>query len=85
MFDVINFSHSEFPAFYGADPNARPGVVDTGTTVTSVVNAGYGQELTRAETYRGVIEAISYVMAMEHAPAIRVTVNVNVNQEYDPT
>lgn len=85
MFDVITFAHSDFPAFYGTDPNARPGVVDTGTTVTPVANAGYGQELTRAETYRGIVEAVSYVMAMEHAPAIRLTVLVLLNRNYDPT
>ena len=85
MFDVINFAHSEFPAFYGTDPNARPGVVDNGSTVTPVVNAGYGQELTRAEPYRGLVEAVSYVMAIEHAPAIRLTVLVLLNREYDPT
>lgn len=85
MFDVVTFAHSEFPAFYGTDPNARPGVVDDGSTVTSVVNAGYGQELTRATTYRGIVEAVSYVMAIEHAPAIRLTILVLLNQEYDPT
>lgn len=85
MFDVINFAHSEFPAFYGTDPNARPGVVDTGSTVSSVPNANLGEEFTRANTYRGFVEAVSYVMAVEHAPAIRLTVLVLLNQEYDPT
>ena len=85
MFDVINFSHSEFPAFYGTDPSARPGVVISGSSTTSVPNAGYGQELTRAQTYRGLVEGLSYVMAMEHAPAIRLTVLVLLNREFDPT
>lgn len=85
MFDVINFAHSEFPAFYGTDPNARPGVVISGSNTTPVVNAGYGYEFTRAQTYRGLIEGISYIMAMEHAPAIRLTVLVLLNREYDPT
>jgi hypothetical protein len=85
MFDIVTFAHSEFPAFYGTDPNAKPGVVDNGSTVTAVTNAGYGHELTRAKTYRGTVEAVSYVLAMEHAPAIRLTVLVLLNREYDPT
>ena len=85
MFDVISFHHSEFPAFYGTDPAARPGVVNDGTTVTTVQNANYGEELVRAKSYRGLVEAVSYIMAMEHAPAIRITVQVLVNTEYDPT
>ena len=85
MFDVITFAHSEFPAFYGTDPNARPGVVISGSNTTPIPNAGYGQELTRAQTYRGLVEGISYVMAMEHAPAIRLTVLVLLNREFDPT
>lgn len=85
MFDVISFHHSEFPAFFGTDPNARDAVVDTGTTVTKVPNPNYGEELVRAQTYRGLVESVSYVMAMEHAPAIRLTVQVLINQEWDPT
>jgi hypothetical protein len=85
MFDVINFAHSDFPAFYGTDPSARPGVVISGSNTTPVPNAGYGQELTRAQTYRGLVEGVSYVMAMEHAPAIRLTVLVLLNREFDPT
>lgn len=85
MFDVISFHHSEFPAYYGTDPAARAGVVDDGTDVTTVISANYGEELVRAQSYRGLVEAVSYVMAMEHAPAIRLTVQVLVNQEYDPT
>lgn len=85
MFDVVTFAHSEFPAFYGTDPSARPGVVISGSNTTPVPNAGYGQELTRAQTYRGLVEGISYVMAMEHAPAIRLTVLVLLNREFDPT
>ena len=85
MFDVINFAHSEFPAFYGTDPNARPGVVISGSNTTAIPNANYGQEFTRAQTYRGLVEGISYVMAMEHAPAIRLTVLVLLNREFDPT
>lgn len=85
MFDVISFHHSEFPAFFGTDPNAKDAVVDTGTTVTKVPNPNYGEELVRAQTYRGLVESVSYVMAMEHAPAIRLTVQVLINQEWDPT
>lgn len=85
MFDIINFAHSEFPAFYGTDPSARPGVVISGSSTTTVPNATYGQELTRAQTYRGLVEGISYVMAMEHAPSIRLTVLVLLNREFDPT
>jgi hypothetical protein len=85
MFDVVSFHHSEFPAYFGTDPAARAGVVDDGTDVTTVVNANYGEELVRAQSYRGLVEAVSYVMAMEHAPAIRLTVQVLLNTEYDPT
>lgn len=85
MFDVISFHHSEFPAYFGTDPAARPGVVDDGLTVSTVSNANYGEELVRAKGYRGLVEAVSYVMAMEHAPAIRLTVQVLLNTEYDPT
>lgn len=85
MFDVISFHHSEFPAYFGTDPAARPGVVDDGTDVVAVNNANYGEELVRAKSYRGLVEAVSYVMAMEHAPAIRLTVQVLLNTEYDPT
>lgn len=85
MFDVISFHHSEFPAFYGTDPNARPGVVNDGTSVTAVQGANGGEEFVRAKSYRGLVEGVSYVMAMEHAPAIRLTVQVLVNTEFDPT
>lgn len=85
MFDVISFHHSEFPAYFGTDPYARAGTVDDGTDVTTVVEANYGEELVRAQSYRGLVEAVSYVMAMEHAPAIRLTVQVLLNTEYDPT
>jgi hypothetical protein len=85
MFDVISFHHSEFPAYFGTDPAARAGVVNDGTSVTTVPSANYGEELVRAQSYRGLVEAVSYVMAMEHAPAIRLTVQVLVNTEYDPT
>ena len=60
-------------------------MVIVGSSTTSVPNAGYGQELTRAQTYRGLVEGLSYVMAMEHAPAIRLTVLVLLNREFDPT
>jgi hypothetical protein len=85
MFDVISFHHSEFPAFYGTDPNARPGVVNDGTSITSVQAANNGEELVRAKSYRGLVEGVSYVMAMEHAPAIRLVVQVLINPEFDPT
>jgi hypothetical protein len=85
MFDVVSFHHSEFPAYFGTDPAARPGVVNDGTSVTTVPNANYGEELVRAQSYRGLVEAVGYVMAMEHAPAIRLTVQVLLNTEYDPT
>jgi hypothetical protein len=85
MFDVISFQHSEFPAFYGTDPAARAAAVNDGTNVTAVQNANFGEELVRAQSYRGLVEAVSYVMAMEHAPAIRLTVQVLLNTEYDPT
>jgi hypothetical protein len=85
MFDVISFHHSEFPAFFGTDPNARPGVVNDGSSVTTVPTANGGEEFVRAQSYRGLVEGISYVMAMEHAPAIRLTVQVLINGEFDPT
>jgi hypothetical protein len=85
MFDVITFTTPAFPAYYGTDPDPRQSwVVDTGTTVTTVdVNAGY--DMVQAQTYRGLIEGISYVMAMEHAPAIKLTVLVLQNYATDPT
>jgi hypothetical protein len=82
---VISFHHSEFPAYFGTDPAARAGVVNDGTDITQIPEANYGEELVRAQSYRGLVEAVSYVMAMEHAPAIRLTVQVLVNTEYDPT
>lgn len=85
MFDVITFTHPEFPAFYGTESNARDGTVNVAGAVTAVTAADYGYETVRAQTYRGLIEGISYVMAMEHAPAIRLTVQVLLNQEWDPT
>jgi hypothetical protein len=85
MFDILTFHHSDFPAFYGTEPNARPGVVNDGVSVTEVVNANFGEELVRAQRYRGIVESISYVMAMEHAPAIRLTVRVLLNRRFDPT
>lgn len=85
MFDVISFHHSEFPAFFGTDPNARPGVVNDGSSVTTVPTANGGEEFVRAQSYRGLVEGISYVMAMEHAPAIRLTVQVLINGGFDPT
>lgn len=86
MFDVITFAHSDFPCFYGADPSPRAGVVETsGGTVAFVPNANNGEELVRAQTYRGLVEAVSTVLAMEHAPAIRLTVQVLFNRAYDPT
>lgn len=85
MFDIITFQHSEFPAFYGTEPKARAGVVDDGVEITQVPDANFGHEFVRAKTYRGIVEAISYVLAMEHSPAIRLTVRVLLNQRYDPT
>jgi hypothetical protein len=85
MFDIVTFQHSEFPAFHGTEPNANYGVVDDGSVVTEVPHANFGEELVRAKTYRGIVEAVSYVLAMEHAPAIRLTVRVLLNQRFDPT
>ena len=85
LFDVVTISHSMFPAFFGTDPNARPGIVDDGNSIQEVPDANYGGELTRAKTYRGIIEAMSIVLAMEHAPAIRFTVQILQNNPYDPT
>lgn len=84
MFDVINFQHPEFPAFYGTDPEPALPSVDTGSAVQRT-DPALGYEFTRAETYRGLIEGISYVMNMEHAPAIKLTVLVLLNQPWDPT
>lgn len=85
MFQVVTFQSTDFPAFYGTDPEQGPMVVDTGTTVVTVPGWNGGEELVRAETYRGIIEGVSYVLAMEHAPAIRLTVLVLLNQPCDPT
>jgi hypothetical protein len=86
MFDIITFSHPAFPSYVGSDPDARiPGVEESGGSVYSASIANDGGELVRAQTYRGIVEGINYVMAMEHAPAIRLTVQVLINQQYDPT
>lgn len=84
MFDVINFQHPEFPAFYGTDPEPPLPSVNTGFAIERVDPAN-GSEFVRAQTYRGLIEGISYVLAMEHAPAIKLTVLVLLNQPWDPT
>lgn len=85
MFDVVTFTHPDFPAFWGTDPEPRDPPVDTGTSVVPVPNANKGHELIRAQTYRGFVEGVSYVLAMEHAPVIRLTVQVLLNQGFDPT
>jgi hypothetical protein len=85
MFDVITFAHTDFPAYYGTDPAQQSGVVTYGASVETVPRANYGYELVRSQTYRGLVEAVSYVLAMEHAPAIRLTVQVLLNRNFDPT
>jgi hypothetical protein len=85
MFDVITFTHPDFPAFWGTDPEPRTPPVNTGTSVVPVPNANKGHELIRAQMYRGLVEGVTYVLAMEHAPVIRLTVQVLLNKEYDPT
>jgi hypothetical protein len=85
MFDIITFTSPNFPAFYGTDPNARDGVVDVGGSVTSVSGADYGYETVRAQTYRGQIEGITNIAAMEHSPAIKLDVLVLLNFPLDPT
>jgi hypothetical protein len=85
MFDVITFAHTDFPAYYGTDPAPEPGVVEYGASVIYASQANEGYELVRAQTYRGLVEAVSYVLAMEHAPAIRLTVQVILNRNFDPT
>lgn len=86
MFDIITFSHPAFPTYHGSDPDARiAGVEESGGSVYPASIANDGGELVRAQNYRGIVEGINYVMAMEHAPAIRLTVQVLINQQYDPT
>lgn len=86
MFDVVNFQHPEFPAFYGTDPEPpNPVITDSATSAVSRIDPNIGYEWVRAEPYRGLIEGISYVLAVEHAPAIRLTVLVLLNQPLDPT
>lgn len=85
MFDVITFTSVDYPAYYGTDPDARDGTVDVGGAVSTVTTADYGYETVRAQTYRGLIEGISLILAMEHAPAIRLTVLVLLNRPFDPT
>ena len=85
LFDIISFASTAYPAFYGTDPDARPPVVDTGSgNVVTVPNANGGQELVRAQTYRGLVEGKSFILPSDHAPAIRLTVLVLLNP-YDPT
>jgi hypothetical protein len=85
MFDIITFTSVDYPAFYGTDPNARDGAVDVSGAVSTVTSADFGYETVRAQTYRGLVEGISLVLAMEHAPAIQVTVLVLLNSPFDPT
>jgi hypothetical protein len=85
MFNVITFTHVEFPAFYGTDPNARDGTVDVSGAVSTVSTADSGFETVRAQTYRGLITGHSLVLAMEHAPVYRLTVQVLLNAPFDPT
>ena len=85
MFNVITFTHVEFPAFYGTDPNARDGTVDVSGAVSTVSTADSGYETVRAQTYRGLITGHSLVLAMEHAPVYRLTVQVLLNGPFDPT
>lgn len=84
MFDIITFAHPSFPAYYGTDPQARNGVVNVSGAVTEVVANG-GFEMVRAQSYRGLIEGITHVLAMEHAPALKLTVLVLLNYPKDPT
>ncbi len=85
MFNVITFTSVKFPAFYGTDPNARDGTVDVGGAVSTVSTADSGYETVRAKTYRGLITGVSTVLAMEHAPVMKLTVQVLTNSPYDPT
>lgn len=80
----------EFFSNFGAttiDELYANGGTTFGLTVQDVnrTDPGLGYEFTRSETYRGIIEGISYVMDMQHAPAIKLTVLVLLNQPWDPT
>ena len=60
-------------------------MVDTGSgNVVTVPTANNGQELVRAQSYRGLVEGKSFILPSDHAPAIRLTVLVLLNP-YDPT
>lgn len=85
MFDVITFASTDFPSYFGTDPEAKPGCVDVAGAVSAVPGANYGEELVRAETYRGLVEGVSFILAMDHAPSVRLTVQVLVNHPSDPT
>ena len=83
MYDVITFSSTELPAFYGTDPSARePVYSDASTGETNLID---GNEFVRAETYRGLVESKSYVVAVGHAPALKFTVQLLQNYPADPT
>jgi hypothetical protein len=85
LFNVITFTSPNFPCFYGSEPDARDGVVDNGSTVTTLPVADFGYETVRAQTYRGLIIGIANIGAMEHSPAIKLEVLVLLNAPFDPT
>jgi hypothetical protein len=83
LFDTITFSHPEFPSFYGTDPEGQEPVYEDSTTGPTNLIDGY--EWVRAETYRGLLEQKTYVLGLDQAPAIRLTVLVLLNYPVDPT
>jgi hypothetical protein len=83
MFDVITFAHPDFPAFYGTSAEGEePVYEDSNTGRTNLID---GYEWVRAETYRGLIEEVTILLAREHAPAIQITCLVLLNYPIDPT
>jgi hypothetical protein len=85
LFQVVTFTSPNFPAYYGVEADARDGWVNTGSTVEVVDDADFGYETVRAQTYRGLIEGISKIGAMEHSPMIKLEVLVLLNYPHDPT
>jgi hypothetical protein len=83
LFDVIEFTSTEFPAFYGTNPDGTDAVVTDGTVGRATSAQGY--ELVVSHTYRGLVESVTYQLPLGHSPMIRLTVLVLRNQQFDPT
>lgn len=83
QFDVVSFSHPEFPAFYGTDAEAKE-PVEEGADAGDA-NLKDGRDWYRAQTYRGQVEARYIELPFMGAPRLRFVVRVLNNYPGDPT